>query len=302
MDITASIHAVCTFLWACATSPLLSRLSGPSVHITIALFLRPVTVLADIRCDRVRLFNILTKKWSSEAHPPVKDMVSYASTWLVLGWTPPNVYSLFCCGGAGPREMEDFGWWDSAYRLDTGRTVLELPKMIKARGNHGLVEWNSHVYVFGGCNSNTGNEGKLTDCEKLSLTLQQPWQSLSHMSEGRQFLNPCLLRDIAYLCGGYGTDSIEGFDLPRQRFLPRKVKLPEAQACCVWVDEGQLCVQSRGFRVKYVPSSSSLLQEMQRIALPHCYQYQNSQPVIHHSQVYCLFEGKVACILPATTE
>lgn len=305
MDITASMQAARNFLWACLSSPLFLRLSSPSIHTAIVNYLRPVSVLVDILCDRVCIFNLQTQIWSSEPHTEVQGLVSYASTWLVLGWTEPNVYSLFCCGGAGSRGEADFGWWDSAYRIDTGKAVLALPNMLKARGNHGLIEWHSHVYAFGGCKAYTGNEGKLTHCEKLSLTLNQAWQALPSMSEGRQFLSPCLFRDIAYLCGGYGTDSIEGFDCLRQRFLPRKVQLPEAQACCVWVEKGLICLQSRGYMIKYVPSGSGLLQEMQRIPLPrYGYKYQNSLPVFDpvHSLVYFLFEGKVAYILTTEAE
>jgi hypothetical protein len=124
------------------------------------------------------------------------------------------------------------------------------------------------------------------------------------MSEGRQFLNPCLFRDVVYLCGGYDTGSIEAFDLLRQLFLPWKVQLPEKQALCVWVDKGLICLQSRSFSLKYRVNDKGSLQEIQRIQLSeYSYKYQNSQPVYDpiRNRVYFLFEGQVSYVLSTPT-
>lgn len=89
------------------------------------------------------------EKWSFIPYAETRRIVSYASTWIVLNWAGPEVYSVFCCGGAGYRPEKDFEWWDSAYIL--GERISTLPNMLKARGNHGLIEWKSHIYAFGGC-------------------------------------------------------------------------------------------------------------------------------------------------------
>ena len=158
MDSTASAHSTLKFFWTCLSSALFSQLSSHT-RITVAQYLRPhlipyctpTTVLIDIQSNCVRVFDLISEKSSFTPYTETRRIASYASTWVVLSWAGSEVYSVFCCGGAGYRTEEDFGWWDSAYLIEIGGKISTQPNMQKARGNHGLVEWKSHIYAFGGC-------------------------------------------------------------------------------------------------------------------------------------------------------
>lgn len=158
MDRSASAHSTIKFFWSCLSSVLFSQLSSHT-RITIAHYIcpnvipyrTPTSVLIDIQSNCVRVFDLISEKWSFTPYTEMRRIASYASTWIVLCWADSNVYSVFCCGGAGYRTREDFGWWDSAYLIEIGDKISTLPNMLKARGNHGLIEWKSHMYAFGGC-------------------------------------------------------------------------------------------------------------------------------------------------------
>ena len=66
----------------------------------------------------------------------------HGSSWVIL-----EDGRLFCCGGGSKHQAVD---WKVAYLLSLEGTVEKLPEMLSARWCHGIIEYLSTIYVFGG--------------------------------------------------------------------------------------------------------------------------------------------------------
>lgn len=114
------------------------------------------------------------------------------------------------------------------------------------------------------------------------------------MAEGRQFPGACLLKNVTFICGGYGNSSIEGFHMLRELFFTSHIRLPEAHSCISWSRHDKLIVLSRSYALKYTVSPEGYLSVPKQKPLPTgVYKYHNSPPFAHQKKVYFLFEGKV---------
>lgn len=139
--------------YAIHCSSLFHPLLSFSFSVSISHYLRSFRLLIDIQASHL-LIHPFSPLSSPRPIVSASHRHSYASSWLLLTWTSPYVYSLFCCGGAGNNQgLTEFSWWDSACILGVRQDcdVIALPNMQLARGNHAIIEWGSHVYIFGGC-------------------------------------------------------------------------------------------------------------------------------------------------------
>lgn len=133
-------------LWLQHHFPLYRSLS-PNILREISAYLSPSVSLVDLQPQRIRWFDTEERKWCRVVKLKRGVEVSINSRWVVL-----CDGKVMCCGGGGDPRVKSSKPVKSAYLVDRAGLVEDLPRMLKARGSHGLIEWRSAVLVFGGSN------------------------------------------------------------------------------------------------------------------------------------------------------
>ena len=161
--------------------------------------------------------------------PPIDSSHTSSAVLLPSG-------RLFVCGkNAKPCSNRVF-----EVDCETGITT-ELPSMLIARFVHGLVAYNNSVFILGG----SGLSGFLTSCEKFIFTNRQ-YSRLQDMNYGRDYFNPCRIRQFLYVCGGRNTSACEKYDIGNDRFILLNVKLPGAGHTASVVNEDNSLILLQG--------------------------------------------------------
>lgn len=96
-------------------------------------------LLPHVTSTSLRFFN--TFVWEPEVLLRTRIQANQFSTWVEL-----EDGRVFCCGGWNMLAAA----WNVAYLLGSDGAVEELPSMLAARYNHGVIQVR-HIYVFGGC-------------------------------------------------------------------------------------------------------------------------------------------------------
>ena len=86
---------------------------------------------------------------------------------------------------------------------------------------------------------------------------------------------------------------MEAFSPDSDTFLgPLNITLPESQACCLYVDNNLLIVNSYTYILKYAVGPGGQLVEQSRVKTPEVGKGQNSQPVVDRAQgLYFMVNG-----------
>ena len=139
------------------------------------------------------------------------------------------------CVGANPASSD-------VYLLDLLSFLLSpLPSLSTPRRAAGVAKVNTHIYVFGGANSQI-----LSSCEKMNLSVKC-WTGVRSMNYARGGFTPCQFRALLYLfsCWTHSNRSIETFDPDTEMFTVLPVLLP-AEALpggsVSFVANAELCV------------------------------------------------------------
>jgi len=274
-------------LWLQRSHPLYRSLS-PNILREVSCYLCPSVFLVDVQPQRMRWFDVEERKWSRVVKLQSRVEVCITSRWVVLGDG-----KVLCCGGGGDPRLKISRPARTAYELGREGTVQELPRMLKARGSHGLIEWRASVLVFGGSNCYAVKQKLLTACECLQLRRTKRWQSLPHMHSPRSNFNPCIYHAVIYLCG-FGSNEIEAFHPQKKCYLQLNLQLPETSACCLYSVCDVLVVHSSQYGARYRLNAEGVLEELQRAPRQgSCMKYQQSQPVVVEREVvWGVWDGK----------
>jgi len=153
-----------------------------------------------INKQSIDIFNVRKKKWVRRVRIQRRLPTDTASAYVVL---PDG--ALLICGGGDPVLA-------ATLRVDLNGVVVELQPMEQERAEHGIIQTQSKVYVFGGEN----NSGLLKSFESLEWEYltdlpTSRWKELGSMQNERKLFKPCVYKGLIYLYGGF-TPSFETYD------------------------------------------------------------------------------------------
>lgn len=136
--------------------------------------------------------------------------------------------------------------------------IANLPDLLIAREEAGLIRYQDWVYVFGGyatgdCMDKRGAD--LKSAEAISLPRLEAWTALPKMHKRRRRLTPCLWQAIIYLCGG-DNNSMEGFKCAQNIYFLLPILLPEENNASLCVINDHLVVFSTFFVSKISKTAS----------------------------------------------
>lgn len=287
------ISAKVLLMWAKQLSTPFSVLS---LNITreVCEYLGITGSLADLSCNSIRFFQHEPQLWTSPSSYSTIHIDQASSRWLIL--TDSNV---FCCGGVHNFSNTTI-YFSSTYLLEGNGSVKSFPSMISPRAFHGLIEWRKQVLAFGG----RGRSANSTSASRLnSVLLTQSeiyqrggvvgWQALAPARHGRCSFNPCLYREVVYLCG-YGSSAMEVFSPWLNSMTVLDCLLPEPSSCCLYVLGEVLFVHSDHYILKYRSRRSKVIEVGRTQIKRGIAKWQNSQPVTSpaNSLVYCARAGE----------
>ena len=90
---------------------------------------------------------------------------------------------------------------------------------------------------------------------------------------------------------------MEAFSPDSDTFLaPLNITLPEESACCLYVDNNLLVVNSYEYILKYAVGPGGQLVEQSRVNTPAVRKTQNSQPVVDRAQGLYFMVNKGKCV------
>ena len=101
------------------------------------------------------------------------------------------------------------------------------------------------------------------------------------------------------------STAMEAFSPDSDTFLgPLNITLPEAEPCCLYVDNNLLVVNSVNYILKYAVGPGGQLVEKSRVNTPAVDKYQNSQPVVDRAQglYFMVFMGECVGVNMQTGE
>lgn len=117
------------------------------------------------------------------------------------------------------------------------------------------------------------------------------------MREGKSRFNPCLFNEVIYVCG-FGSSLIEGFLPEINMFLCVKVRIPEPNACLLYIEDNALVVHSARTLIRFgvKEGSKGLLKALEVPEKSWCniQNTLNAPPVYDEESnvLYCVSEGK----------
>lgn len=280
-------ESIVFLVWLQHFHPLYRSLSL-NVLREISCYLCPSALLVDLQPQRIRWFDVKERKWCRVVKLKSRVEVCINSRWVVM-----SDGKVLCCGGGGDPRLKQSKPVKSAFELDRAGTVQALPRMLKARGSHGLIQWRSSVLVFGGSNVYSVKQKLLTACECLQVRPVRRWQSLPHMRFSRSNFNPCVYHAVVYLCG-FGSNEIEAFHPQRKCYVQINLQIPESSACCLYIACDILVVHSTQYVTRYRLNAEGALEELPRAPRQsNCMKYQQSQPVtVESGVVWGMWDGK----------
>ena len=126
----------------------------------------------------------------------------------------------------------------------SSKTLTVFPRFRVARMGHGMLWWRERACAFGGYD--------VRACEQLNLKSSEGWTSLGDMIYSRKFFNPCAFGQLAYLCGGDSTNTVETLDGVSLRFSLLPFTLPCASNSLTSIWQGSLYVFQEDFVVRWV--------------------------------------------------
>lgn len=197
-------------------------------------------------------------------------------------WMLVDYQRIVCCGGS--EEGKKVQFWTYSCLIEKDGTVCELPNMLQARCNHGLIQWQRTVLVFGGAYE----YGYRAESECIQLTALKSWKSLPNMSQGKANFNACRYAGLIYLCGGMSS-SIEAFNPQLGSFHTISLGIPEGRcACYAYVDSNALVLHTRRYMLRYKEREGEL-EEVQRTAKLAVGAWEYClQPVLCKNWLYCV--------------
>lgn len=101
-------------------------------------------VLVHVNYDFLRIFNTYT--WGPRVPLSTNIRADFCSVWLVL-----EDGRVFCSGGDSKRHLEWVAGMKLAYLLSRNGKVDQLPDMLVPRRDHGIIQINFTLLIFGGC-------------------------------------------------------------------------------------------------------------------------------------------------------
>ena len=204
--------------------------------------------------------------WKQPLSLSTRIQADDTSSWVVL-----EGGSVFVCGGGSVHTVA----WSTVYVVREG-CAEQVGNMQVGRCYHGVLAYNSQVYVFGGW-----NKGALKSCEKYQLQ-QHTWTTLPSMQQARRQFNPCLLNESIYLCG-CGSTLLEAFSPQTDLMLPFQLLVPvdEYSNCCMYVEDSLLVVHLDRNILKYRAGQAEQLVQVSRNSTQEEVKEQNSQPVVN---------------------
>lgn len=179
-----------------------------------------------INKQSIDVFNVRKKKWVRRIRIQKRLPTDTASAYVVL---PDG--SLLICGGGDPVLA-------TTLRVDLNGVVTELQPMERVRAEHGIIQLQSQVYVFGGEN----DSGLLKSFERLEweyLTEIQTseWVKLGNMGSERKLFKPCAHNGLIYLYGGF-TPIFEVYNPATNQFSHLSVSIKDFMCETMAVADG----------------------------------------------------------------
>ena len=126
---------------------------------------------------------------------------------------------IFVCGGFINNTYQSLTLLVDPTNLSIDATA----QMTQARRSHGLIEYQGHVYAFGGYNG-----ALLNSAEKYNLRSAQ-WSPIASMKTARNFVMPALMQGKIYLVG-YDGNGVERYDPSVDECRTLEVTLPVSNA------------------------------------------------------------------------
>lgn len=287
------------FLWIRHFSGLFAPLSS-NITREVCLYLSLLGCLADLSKDYIRFFSCDLGVWTRLVPHKTVQVEGKGTRWLLL-----DDLDVFACGGAEvAKEKQGVpAYWRSTYLVKPCGEVTELRPMVQCRAFHGLIQWQKCLFAFGGKGPACVNYlSNLQENEQYRLEPAPDWSSLPPMHKGRCCFNLCRYAEAIYLCG-YGSQAIECYSPLRNCMTVVECQLPERTGACLYVQRNCLIVHSDNYILTYkTDAAGRLLQRGKvRIKVP-LVKWQNSQPVLAKTLVYCISAGKVWSFLMDTGE
>lgn len=127
-------------IWVSLFSPHYRSLSG-NIQREVCSYLIPSGMLVDVTSYGLRFFSLVSLSWSTFI--PLRQPINASkwSRWLFL-----STGKVLVSGGGLGLDV----FWASVYVLKWDGSVQKRSDMLTSRCSHGLIQWETSVYVFGG--------------------------------------------------------------------------------------------------------------------------------------------------------
>lgn len=276
MTEAARLHLI----WAKVSYTLLSPLSFNILR-EVCAYLLPIVLLIDIQPVALRFFTIASLDWS----PAVSLSAPIQVNGKTSRWVLVDRQRVVCCGGS--KEGKKVEFWSYCCFIEGDGTVLDMPNMLQARCNHGLIQWKCQILVFGG----VYEYGYHSKSEYIQLGALETWKALPNMSQGKANFNPCRYIGRIYLCGGMSS-TLESFNPLTSTFQTLLIGLPEGRcACLICIHTGALIVHTRRYVLKYEAEGEGLKETQRTAKLVSGAWEHSSQPVLDRNWLYCISDS-----------
>ena len=152
-------------------------------------------------------FDYENNRWQSLFSSPSLPLVNYLYTYATV--EPGQV---FIWGDQLKYSMKP-------YTVEMDGRIGKIPPAEGVRIRPGIIYLHTHmkIYVFGGSRQGTFYLDLKVDTTQCYCLEKKKWKGLPCMPNPREAFNPCLYRDLVYLCGGE-TTFVETFNPVIQRF------------------------------------------------------------------------------------
>jgi len=232
-------------IWTKLSCGLYGKVSGNIIREVCGYYRADMLTLVDLRANYMRIFSYKQRSWGARI-PLKQEMVQGVSD---LRWLSLLSDKVLCCGGKLSLLLGAISIL--TFLISPDGSVEFLSALSVPRYEHGLIEWKKTVIAFGGCKIHVGTGTELTvTCEQLVVQQGKQWERVASMQEGKCRFNPCLFNDVIYVCG-FGSCLIEGFCPEKNLFVEGKVRIPQPNACLLYIEDNALVVHSTRTLVRF---------------------------------------------------
>lgn len=175
--------------------PFYTSISPPKLAYRKWLFARRNLVY--VGGQKVKVYNCVQRKWTGESRLSREVEVSYCAGAVLLDCGE----KVMLCGG-GDVSIRPFQSLSVTYLVDLTGTVTTLHSLNVCRANHGIIEVNEAVYIFGGTQKMGLMSGNVSATERIiSPFVGNSWEILPEMPNPDWGFNPCNHYEVIYLPG-----------------------------------------------------------------------------------------------------